>query len=119
MPRHSQEYSATENARKLRQDASPPERILWSHLRGGRLDGVKFRRQYPVGPYVCDFYCSAAKLAIEIDGRVHETRAAQDQSRDRHLESQGIRVVRVGASWISKDLDAVLELIRREVSARS
>ncbi len=103
------------NARGLRRDASPPERVLWSHLRGGRLGGLKFRRQYPVGPYVCDFFCSAANLVVEIDGRVHESRAERDRARDDHLAAQDLRVLRISASDISKDLNAVLEMILREV----
>lgn len=115
MPRHSREYKATRNARRLRRDASPPERVLWSHLRGGRLGGLKFRRQYPVGPYVCDFFCLAAKLVVVIDGRVHESRAERDRARDDHLAAQDLRVLRISASDISKDLNAVLEMILREV----
>ena len=118
MPAHSRDRRATRNARELRQSASPPERVLWSHLRGGRLGGLKFRRQYPVGPYVCDFFCSAARLVIEVDGRIHETRAAQDATRDAYLVAQGLRVVRVSASDISKDLDAVLQMILREAQER-
>lgn len=118
MPRHSREFSATKSARSLRRSATPPERVLWSHLRAGRLHGLKFRRQYPVGPYVCDFYCTAATLAVEIDGRVHETKAAEDRTRDAYLASQGIRTLRVSASWISTDIDAVLGLIAGEARKR-
>jgi len=118
MPRHSREFSATKNARSLGKDSSPPERILWSRLRSAQLDGLKFRRQYPIDPYVCDFFCSAAKLAVEVDGRGHEARAEHDRARDQFFEARGIRVVRLSASWITKDLDAVLELIRREAAAR-
>jgi len=48
-----------------------PEVVLWQHLRGRHFSGPRFRRQHPAGPYVLDFYCPAAKLAVEIDGYVH------------------------------------------------
>ncbi len=63
-------------ARKLRRDMSPPEVMVWVHLRA-RKDGTTFRRQHPVGPYVLDFYCPQARLAIEIDGEHHITKSSK------------------------------------------
>jgi very-short-patch-repair endonuclease len=58
-----------ERAKRLRRDLSLPEVLLWECLRGGRLQGLRFRRQHPVGPYVLDFYHAQGKLAVEVDGR--------------------------------------------------
>jgi len=61
----------TEFAKDLRQRATDTERMLWAQLRGRNLDGARFRRQQPIGPYVADFFCSAAKLIFELDGGQH------------------------------------------------
>lgn len=66
-------------ARKLRQDATPPERMLWHLLRNRRLGGYKFRRQQPIGPFIADFYCEAASLVVEWDGHSHHDRVEIDQ----------------------------------------
>jgi very-short-patch-repair endonuclease len=57
-----------ERARELRRQMSLPEIVLWQALRKARLGGLRFRRQHPIGPYIVDFYCPAARLAIEVDG---------------------------------------------------
>src|SRR5208337_573404 len=62
----------TENARQLRRNATIPERMLWNRLRGGRLAGLKFRRQQPIGPYIVDFFCHEVGLVVEVDGRSHD-----------------------------------------------
>jgi len=60
------------NARRLRRSLSPPEARLWSRLRERALGTPVFRRQHPIGPYVLDFYCAKARLAVEIDGMSHD-----------------------------------------------
>ena len=91
-------------ARRLRRGMTLPERMLWRELRG-KPDGVKFRRQHPLGRYVLDFYCPAAKLAIEIDGIAHGMgdRPVQDVARDAFVRAQGIEVVRVAAREVLDD----------------
>jgi very-short-patch-repair endonuclease len=86
-------------AQSLRRSMSLPEVILWQHLRGQRLGGLRFRRQHPVGPYVLDFYCAAAGLAVEVDGRSHESRerARHDAARAAWLAEHGIRQLRLPA----------------------
>jgi very-short-patch-repair endonuclease len=102
-------------ARELRRDLSLPEVLLWEQLRGGRLQGLRFRRQHPVGPYVLDFFCPASRLAIEIDGAQHDVPEAitRDERRDAWLASQGINILRIPASDILDDhpLDGALRLI--------
>ncbi|MFN3559561.1 MAG: endonuclease domain-containing protein [Brevundimonas sp.] len=109
-----------ERARTLRRPLSPPEARLWVRVRAHRLGGFKFRRQHPVGPYILDFYCAAARLAVEIDGRCHDDpdRAAHDRSRTRWLASQGIRVIRIAAIDVKDELDGVLAFIIRVIRER-
>ena len=99
-------------ARALRRKMTPPEVILWTRLRT-RPGDFKFRRQHPAGPYVLDFFCSDARLAIEVDGIVHDMgrRPAADAHRDRWLAEQGIAVLRIAAGNVSRSADAVVEQI--------
>ena len=94
----------TATARKLRRAMSPPEVMLWQQLRGGQA-GARLRRQHPVGPYVVDFYCSARRLVIEVDGAIHdaEQRPVREVRREAFLNENGYRVVRVMAADILKD----------------
>jgi very-short-patch-repair endonuclease len=82
-----------------------PEVILWQELRRGSLKQLRFRRQHPVGPYILDFFCSAARLAIEIDGTVHhnDQQSEHDARRDRWLAKESIRVLRIAAADILSD----------------
>jgi ATP-dependent DNA helicase RecQ len=100
----------TERAQELRRDMSPPERLLWSRMRGRALDGLKFRRQHPVDPYVLDFYCPEAMLAVEVDGWGHNMGGqwARDERRDAYLSAKGIRTYRIPASDIYAYLEEVL-----------
>jgi very-short-patch-repair endonuclease len=92
-----------------------PEVILWSHIRNRKLDGLHFRHQHPAGPYILDFYCSSARLCVEIDGQQHGTpeAARYDDARTAWLQSQGIRVLRFAASDVLKDerIEGVLYMI--------
>ena len=96
-----------------------PEVILWHSLRQ-RPDGIKFRRQHPSGPYVVDFFCSDARLAIEIDGESHSRgdRPQRDAARDQWLESNGVATLRLAATAILEDVDAALQYILIEARAR-
>jgi very-short-patch-repair endonuclease len=91
-----------------------PEVMLWSRLRGRGPDKPTFRRQHPIGSIILDFYCPAARLAVEVDGATHwdDDARAKDEARDRWLLGQGVRVHRIPASRIYHDLggatDAVL-----------
>ena len=90
--------------RKLRRAMSLPEVILWEHLKNGKLRGLRFRRQHPVGPYILDFYCTSARLCVEIDGATHDFAAAQhDETRTTWLSKQAIRVLRFSATDVLND----------------
>src|SRR5439155_12275594 len=85
-----------QRARDLRNNMNLIERRLWSYLRGSQLDGWKFRRQVPIGPYFVDFVCLAARLVVEMDGESHDSEAqvVHDDRRQEWLESQGYTVLR-------------------------
>jgi very-short-patch-repair endonuclease len=87
---------------------SLPEVLLWNGLRGRRLGGLLFRRQHPVGPYVLDFYCPSARLAVEVDGGAHDhpDQVRRDAARDEFLVARGIRVLRLPATIVLRDMDA-------------
>jgi very-short-patch-repair endonuclease len=100
-------------ARSLRKKATDAERILWRHLRNRNFAGYKFRRQHPSDRYILDFYCPAAKLAIELDGGGHNYRASgiRDRMRSDSLAREGIVVLRFWNHQILKELDSVLRAI--------
>ena len=110
-----------QRAAKMRRALTPPEARLWACLKGGKLGGFKFRRQHPIGPYILDFYCAAARLGVEVDGAVHEQdgQAAHDMRRTAWLADQKIDVVRFPALSIRDGLDDVLTFLAGEVRARS
>ena len=92
---------------------SLPEVLLWKALKGGEVDRLRFRRQHPIGPYVLDFYCDAAKLAVEVDGASHDAgdRPARDARRDEWLAAQGVATLRLPASLLLRDVDAAVRTI--------
>ena len=98
-----------QQARTLRRAGTDAEQKLWFYLRAGRLDGLKFRRQHPVPPYVVDFYCEACKLVVELDGSQHNETA--DTSRTRFLESVGLRVLRYWDNEALQNTEKVLASI--------
>ena len=97
-------------ARSMRRDPTDAEAKLWCCLRRGQLDGFRFRRQHPVGRYIPDFYCHAAKLAIELDGGQHALAdgRAHDSRRDQTLVEQGIRILRFWNTDVLRNLRGVL-----------
>ncbi|HEU0013271.1 MAG TPA: DUF559 domain-containing protein [Longimicrobium sp.] len=82
-------------AKRLRQDMTPAEKVLWQGLRRGGIAGLRFRRQHALGKFVLDFYCARARLAVEVDGDVHDHQQDRDDARTAILLGHGIRVLRV------------------------
>jgi very-short-patch-repair endonuclease len=101
-------------ARQLRQDATDAERRLWSALRDRRLEGYRFRRQYPIGPFIVDFACTRHRLIVEADGSQHADSDA-DRQRTAWLESQGWRVLRFWNSEILANGSGVVEAILQKL----
>jgi very-short-patch-repair endonuclease len=96
-----------DRAKSLRRQMSLPEVLLWKALKGRKLQGLRFGRQHPIGPYVLDFYCEAERLAVEVDGGSHDfgDRPERDQRRDAWVLAQGVTTPRLSASLILNDVD--------------
>ena len=97
---------------ELRENMTPAEQRLWEALRARRLSGLRFRAQHPVGPFVLDFYCPAHKLAIELDGSVHDGNEEQDAARTACLSAYGCRVLRFTNAQVMTALPDVLAQIQ-------
>ena len=100
--------------KQLRNNPTKAETMLWKALKKSQLEGRKFRRQHSVFNYILDFYCPQEKLAIELDGNVHDNMVneAYDFKRDKELEELGIKVLRFKNHLIFEQLDMVLEAIK-------
>jgi very-short-patch-repair endonuclease len=92
----------TERARLLRRTDNDAERVLWSELKGRQLNGAKFTRQFPIGPYFADFACREARLVIELDGSQHVD-SEHDRRRDKFMAEEGWSVLRFS------NVDALIE----------
>jgi very-short-patch-repair endonuclease len=103
----------------MRREMTTAEGFLWEALRDRRLHGFRFRAQHPVGRFILDFYCAACKLAVELDGAVHDTRREEDAARTQLLEAHGIAVVRFRNVEVLQDLAGVLNRIREACQARA
>ena len=103
------------NRKYLRNNATPAERELWKYLQKSKLENKKFRRQFSIGNYILDFYCPSEKISIELDGEDHFTDSGfrKDKVRDAFLKEQDICVIRIENKWVFKNIEAVLEEIKR------
>ncbi|MCS7032193.1 MAG: endonuclease domain-containing protein, partial [Gloeomargarita sp. SKYG116] len=100
-----------EVARQFRKEPTTSEAILWEALRGRKLNGRKFKRQQPLGPFIVDFFCAAERLIVEIDGSIHQNQREADQQRQQLLESLGLRFVRLSSQLVENDLPTALSQI--------
>ena len=98
------------NAKRLRRDLTDAERVLWKHVRNGQMNGLKFRRQQPIGPYIVDFVCQDAGLIVEADGSQH-AESTHDAQRDAYLKSLDYTVLRFWNNDINQNFSGVLEAI--------
>src|SRR3979411_1327992 len=108
--------SSVSRARRLRRRMTGVELLLWSRLRRQQLEGHRFRRQAPIGPYIADFACLQARLLIEIDGPSHDARVQYDGRRTAWLVRRGVRGLRFAADDVCSRLDRVLETILLELA---
>lgn len=97
---------------------SKPEQLLWGALRHDAL-GLRFRRSHPAGPYILDFYCSAANLCVEVDGRSHDQRISHDSGRDAYLKALGVRTLRFAAIDVLANWPGVLLAITKALATPS
>ena len=107
----------TYRARALRRAETPAERELWRWLRGRKLEGAKFRRQQPLGPFVVDFLCVEARLIVEADGAPHFPSPLRDRTRDVWLATAGLTVLRFENCQILEHTAVVLERIRQAIQS--
>lgn len=109
-------------AKQYRKAMTHPEVRLWTSLKTLRGEGIMIRRQHPVGPYILDFYCDRLRLAIEVDGEIHnrEDHPQRDEVRDAWIREQGIETLRIPAFEIMANLDetaaGLLDLIRSRIN---
>jgi cyclase len=106
-----------EHAKRLRNNMTEAERVLWMHLRDG-LNGSKFRRQHPIGNYIADFFCHKAKLIIELDGSIHNNEEVRnnDKQRQEDLQLLGYGIIRFNNDEVFKDIENVLNQIKEKVN---
>jgi very-short-patch-repair endonuclease len=102
-------------AKKLRYESTEAEKLVWRYLRARRLDGLKFRRQHPIGGYIADFVCLENRIIIEIDGGQHANEKNKDREREAWLKNQGFKVLRFWNNEVLENLEGILEVIRSNV----
>ena len=105
----------TNKARSLRKNQTDVEQLLWKQLRNRNLSNYKFRRQFPIEPYIADFACLELKLIIELDGGQHANRINYDDQRSLFLEQRGFKVIRFWNNDVIDNTVGVLETIRLAV----
>ncbi len=103
-------------AREMRRNPTEPEKRLWRHLSASQIDGMKFRRQEVVGPYIADFMCPMRALIVEVDGDTHVD--GGDHERDDALAALGFRVLRVTNADVMHNVEGVIEAIRNAAHGR-
>ena len=103
----------TMRSRELRLNATEAERKLWAQLSARKVSGIRFNRQFPIGPFICDFVSRTAKLVIEVDGGQHAVDVEKDQSRTAYLEAQGYRVIRFWNNDVLERIEGVIGEIER------
>ncbi len=110
-----------DRARRMRRDMPDCEVRLWGKLRGRQLEGAKFRRQLPIGPFIVDFACVEARLIVEVDGDTHgtEEQEGKDEVRTAWLEHNGWRVIRFWTDEVNGHLDDVVEEIWEAIAGAS
>lgn len=117
MTKHYNKSSQTEKRRKLRREQTYVEKIVWIQLRNRNLKRYKFKRQYSIDHFVMDFYCSELKLAIELDGEVHNQTERQeyDRARQTYLEKFGITFIRIKNEDFLGNADREVKRIKRMI----
>jgi very-short-patch-repair endonuclease len=102
----------TNKARSLRKNKTDVEQLVWKYLRNRQQYNYKFRRQFPIEPYIVDFACLELKLIIELDGGQHANRINYDDQRSSFLEQRGFKVIRFWNNDVTENTEGVLEAIR-------
>ena len=103
----------TARSRELRLNATPAERALWVQLSARKVAGIRFNRQFPIGPFICDFVSRTARLVVEVDGGQHAVDVAKDEARTAYLEARGYRVIRFWNNDVLERIEGVVSEIER------
>ena len=108
-----------ERRRELRRSQTDAEKAFWARVRNKQFLGMKFFRQYGVGPYILDFYCPAIKLAVELDGGQHnqDENREYDAARSAYLKANGIEVIRYWNNEVLCEIDGVLTQLEQKVGS--
>lgn len=103
--------------RELRNNQTPAEKILWQYLSKNKIEGLRFHRQYGVGPYILDFYCTKLRLAIELDGGAHASEEGKlyDLDRESFLKAVNIQTLRFWNNDILNNIDKVIKEINKKI----
>ena len=104
-------------AREFRKNPTRSEDVLWEGLRDRKFINLKFRRQHVILGYIVDFYCVEHKLAIEVDGEIHKYQREDDKRRQKIIEGEGIRFVRVSDKEVENNIQSVLRKIKLAATA--
>jgi very-short-patch-repair endonuclease len=110
--------SIFEKASLLRKNMTPTEQLLWERIKGKKICGVRFRRQHPIDIFIVDFYCHAALLVIELDGKIHLQQKEYDEGRTAEIEKFDIEVIRFTNQEVETDIESVIKLISEKVEYR-
>jgi very-short-patch-repair endonuclease len=100
-----------ERAWELRKNMTPAEKILWEKLRHNQLNGLQFRRQQIINPFIVDFYCHSKALVVEVDGDIHDLQQEYDAERSDYLIARGFHILRVTNDDVQKNLFTVVQKI--------
>jgi len=111
MPAKRSNPKTMHRAGELRKEPTPAEKKLWAYLRGGKLNGVSFRRQHAIGNFIPDFVSIKRKLIIELDGSQHLEQSEYDTERSKYFESLGYKVIRFWNNQVENDVNGVIRAI--------
>ena len=119
-PTNTNSQEQKELRKTLRTCGTPAEGRMWLMLKNKQIEGLKFRRQFSVGPFVLDFYCPQKQLAVELDGEPHMSfgGSMRDEQRTEYLNRQGIEVLRFENKMVFEQGDAVRAAIVEAVKNR-
>ena len=106
-----------ERRRDLRKNQTPAEKLLWKNISKDKIFGLRFLRQYGVGPYILDFYCPKIRLGIELDGEVHKENKLYDRDREKYLESLDIQVIRFWNNDVLKNTKEALLMLHNKIKS--
>ena len=107
-----------EKAKELRKTMTKAELLLWNELRRKQINGIRIRRQHPINRFIADFYCTKAKLVIEVDGEIHNYQKEYDIGRTHELENFGIKVIRFTNNDVYSNIANVVNIITNEIKLR-